>query len=216
MSHTLDFMRNFGPFYSSLLEPSHWTMASSFSSVRGFPINKTLLHLSQGKNTGISYSSVPGRLWCLEVTICKSSTCSSTRPMISFTLGDCECLAKTRYNSSRRDLCVDSLFWTLQWAGHWFIQRFAAQISEQWFPNLVCPDAGILQTLEPYAGAGSWCFAESWASADVGGQQPHIPLEWEGYLVWKGQLLLVVDTPFDTSIVHTMPWDLFQYTFEII
>lgn len=138
-------------------------MASSNSSVRGFPMNEKMQHLSQGRNTGTSNYSAPGRLWCLEVAVCKPSSWSSSGPMISFKPGDCDCLAKARCNAmvGHHGFCVYSLFQTLQGQGEggWFIQKFTAQMSEQLFSNLVCSDAGILQTLIPYAGAGSSCFA---------------------------------------------------------
>lgn len=62
LSHTPGINKNFGPFYSSFPEPSHWTMASSNSSVCGFLMNEKMQHLSQGRNTGTSNYSAPGRL----------------------------------------------------------------------------------------------------------------------------------------------------------
>lgn len=131
----LELMKNFGPLYSTFLEPSHWIKASSNSRVCGSPMNEKMQHLSRVRNTGIFNYSVPGRLWCLGVAICRPSSSSSTGPMVSFKQGDCDCLAKTRYNASHQDFYVYSLFCVLQeqWAGYWFIQKFRAQISEQWF-----------------------------------------------------------------------------------
>lgn len=80
----LELMKNFGPFYSSFLEPSCWTMASSNSSVCGSPMKEKLQHLSQVRNHGISNYSVQDRLWFLEAALCKPSSWSSRGPISSF------------------------------------------------------------------------------------------------------------------------------------
>lgn len=83
-------------------------MASSNSSVCASPMNGKM-----GRNTvflrgerhwyftGILNYCVPGRLWCSEVAICNLSSWSSTGPMISFKQGDCDCLAKPKYNNNK-------------------------------------------------------------------------------------------------------------------
>lgn len=131
--------------------------------------------------TGILNYCVPDRLWCLEV--------ASTGPMISCKQGDCDCLAKSRYNNNQDlppwFLCLLPVLYPAGAVSRTLIQ------TEIHSPSIraVILTPGLFRGRYP-ADTDTLCrswkqlCSGSWASAEVRGHQPHFPfhLEWDGCL----------------------------------